>query len=43
MEKEKTILKSRINRVESRGKYIDSPGVLRKLKRKLRNVEEKEG
>lgn len=33
------ILKTRYNNIIARGKAIKSPGVLRKLKRQIRNLE----
>ena len=39
-EKEILLLKVRINNIKARGKYIDCPGVLKKLERQLRNLED---
>ena len=39
-EQKKLILVNRLNRVRSKGKYMDCPGVVRKLKRQIRNLED---
>ena len=39
-EQKKLILVNRLNRVRSQGKYMDCPGVVRKLKRQIRNLED---
>ena len=38
-EKEILLLKVRINNIKARGKYMDCPGVLHKLERKLMRLE----
>lgn len=38
-ENEILLLKVRINNIKARGKYMDCPGVLRKLERKLMRLE----
>lgn len=34
-----TYLKTRLRIIESRGKYVDAPGVVNKLKRQIRRLE----
>lgn len=38
-ENEALLLKVRINNIKARGKYMDCPGVIRKLERKLKRLE----
>lgn len=39
-EQKKLILINRLNKVKSKGKYTDCPGVVRKLERQIRNLSE---
>ena len=39
-EQKKLILVNRLNKVKSKGKHIDCPGVVRKLQRQIRNLSE---
>ena len=32
-------LKSRLRKIETRGKYLDSPGVYKKVLRQIKNIE----
>ena len=36
----KLLLETRLNKVKSKGKHIDCPGVVRKLERQIRNLTE---
>ena len=36
----KMLLEIRLNNIKSRGKYMDCPGVAKKLERKIRNLSE---
>jgi len=40
-ENRKKVLEARLQRIKARGKYIDFPGVVQKLERKIRNLEAK--
>lgn len=39
-EQKRMVLIARLNHVKSRGKYLDCPGVVKKLERQIRNLEE---
>lgn len=37
-EQKKIVLENRLNKVKAQGRYIDCPGVVRKLNRQIRNL-----
>ncbi len=38
-EEKKAILEARLRTIKARGKYVEFPGVVQKLERKIRNLE----